>query len=225
MALEVRLGDEARLTRDLDLGIRSEVESSAALHELLVDALSVDRDGDRFQFTAAAPQLLGPDDAGHVTWRLSVAATLAGRNFGGIRLDVSPRSHELLATEQIVLPNSLDFAEVAAAVVEIVDVNRHAAEKLHAMLRDFDDRENTRVRDLVDVVLLIDHGLLTIERCRSCVRQVWAERDQAAPPTELPEFPESWPARYERLVADQGIAVREYVSARGLVEQLWSDLR
>lgn len=44
----------------------------------------------------------------------------------------------------MVLPNSLEFAGIAATTVEVVDVNRHAAEKYHGMLRDFGDRENTR---------------------------------------------------------------------------------
>lgn len=110
MALEVRLGDEARLTKDIDLGLRAEVESAAAVPETLVDALTMDRDGDRFEFAPATPQLLGADGSGHVTWRVSVAASLAGRTFGRIRLDVSPRIHELVATEHLTLPNSLDFA-------------------------------------------------------------------------------------------------------------------
>ena len=67
MSLEVRLGDEARLTKDLDLGLRSQIESGTVLHELLVDALSADPHGDKFEFTTAAPQLLGADGGGHVT--------------------------------------------------------------------------------------------------------------------------------------------------------------
>ncbi len=225
MALEVRLGDEARLTKDLDLGLRAEIESGTALHELLIEALSVDREGDRFEFAAAAPQLLASDGAGHPTWRVSVAARLAGRNFGGIRLDVSPRPHELIETEEVVLPNTLDFAGIAATTIEMVDVNRHAAEKLHAMSRDFGDRENTRVRDLMDVVLLIEHGLLTTERLRACVREVWTERDRTDPPTELPAFPASWPMRYERLTTERSVGASDFPSARAQIVQLWSDLR
>lgn len=85
-----------------------------------------------------------------MTWRVSVSGSLAGRTFGGLRLDVSPRLHELLATERMSLPNSLAFAGIPAVTAEVVDVNRHAAEKFHGMLRDFADRENTRVRDLAD---------------------------------------------------------------------------
>jgi predicted nucleotidyltransferase component of viral defense system len=224
MALEVRLGDDARLTKDLDLGLRADVERGADIHERLVEVLAVDRDGDGFEFAARTPEILGADGAGHVTWRVNVSARLAGRTFGALRLDVSPRAHELLVTEQVTLPNSLAFAGIPPVVAEIVDVNRHAAEKLHAMVRDFGDRENTRVRDLVDVVLLAENDLLTPSRLSETVRQVWSERNGTAPPAKLPVFPESWPVRYERLVAQQGVVAQEYPAARTLVERLWAQV-
>ncbi len=221
MALEVRLGDDARLTKDLDLGLRSEIDTAVNLHERLVEALAADRDGDGFELAAATPQLLRADRAGHVTWRVSVAASLAGRSFGGIRLDVSPRAHELVATERIALPNSLDFAGIPASVAEIVDVHRHAAEKFHAMLRDFGSRDNTRVRDLVDLVLLVEHHLLAPGQLAEAIRRVWAERDGAEPPAALPALPESWPARYERLAADHGGVTPTFADADRLIRDTW----
>ena len=224
MALEVRLGDRARLTKDIDLGLRADIESADAVQERLVDALAADPHGDRFEFGPGAPQLLGADAAGHVTWRVSVAAILAGRDFGGIRLDVSPRAHELVATERLVLPNSLEFAGVPSTVVEVVDIDRHAAEKFHAMLRDFGDRENTRVRDLVDLVLLVENRLLTPVRTAASVREVWAERDHIDPPIDLPVLPESWPGRYEKLAAEHGLATPSFTEAQALLRALWHQM-
>jgi len=48
MALEVRLRDDARLTKDLDLGLRAEVRDGAQLEDRLIEALTVDPDRDRF---------------------------------------------------------------------------------------------------------------------------------------------------------------------------------
>ena len=146
MALEVRLRDQARLTKDIDLGLRDGVNEQAELHERLVEALAADPFNDRFVLVAGPVTELSPDGGGHTTWRSSVAAQLAGRPFGGVQIDVSPRAHELDLTDTVALPNSLAFADIEAPAVEIIDVNRHAAEKFHAMLRQFDDRENTRVR-------------------------------------------------------------------------------
>ena len=75
------------------------------------------------------------DGGGHLTWRVAVDVQLAGRRFGSIKLDISPRAHELDATDIVTVPNALEFAGVAT--IEIVDIHRHAAEKLHGMLRQF----------------------------------------------------------------------------------------
>lgn len=223
MALEVRLRDEARLTKDIDLGLRDDVADPSELHERLIDALDADPHGDGFGFTAGPPEPLKADGGGHFTWRVKVAARLAGRTFGAIHLDVSPRAHELLATDHLPLPNSLEFADIPATVVEIIDVNRHAAEKLHAMLRDFGDRDNSRVRDLVDIVILMEHDLLTPTVLATETRQVWAERDAAEPPATLPSLPESWPRRYETLAVDHDLDTQSFPSAVTLVGQLWAD--
>lgn len=54
MALEVRLRDDARLTKDVDLGLRDSVNSAPDLHERLIDILAVDHDHDHFIFTASS---------------------------------------------------------------------------------------------------------------------------------------------------------------------------
>lgn len=224
MALEVRLRDNARLTKDIDLGLRDDVDDPGELRERLIDALGVDADGDGFVFTAGAPEQLGEDGAGHQTWRVKVAAALAGRTFGGIQLDISTRAHELAQTEPLALPDSLDFADIPAPVVEIVDVHRHAAEKFHAMFRDFGDRENSRVRDLVDLVILIEHDLLAAAAVGAAIQQVWAEREGHEPPSAIPPLPESWPDRYERLAIDHDLETRSFPAAVAVVSRLWADM-
>ena len=108
--------------------------------------------------------------------------------------------------------------------MEIIDVNRHAAEKFHAMLRQFDDRENTRVRDLLDLVLLIENELLDRPALASAVRDVWQERDATARPKELAVLPASWPDRYERLAAEHDVTALTFPAAVALVTALWTDL-
>ncbi len=224
MALEVRLQDDARLTKDIDLGLRDDVKDKGQLHDRVADALAVDLDGDGFVLTAAAAVTLAADGAGHLTWRIKVAASLAGKPFGGIQVDVSPRAHELDQTDRMRLANLLDFAGVPAPVVEVIDVHRHAAEKFHAMLRDFGDRENSRVRDLVDLALLIEHDQLDAARVADAATQVWAERGATKPPRSLPSLPATWPERYERLAADHDLATASFGAAVEAVERLWADM-
>jgi hypothetical protein len=224
MALEVRLADRARLTKDIDLGLRETVEDQRELHECLVEALAADAYADWFVLAVEPLSRLTEDGAGLVTWRTTVDARLAGKPFGRVRLDISPRAHELEVTDEVPLPNSLSFAGIDVPTIEVIDVQRHAAEKFHAMHRDFGDRDNSRVRDLVDLVILHENGLLDPSRLSKAVREVWREREGLLPPTVLPPFPDSWPDRYQQLAADQDLDARTFSAAVAIVKRLWADM-
>lgn len=133
---------------------------------------------------------------------------------------MSPRTHELRATDRLAVPNSLAFAGIPTVEVEAVDIHRHAAEKFHGMLRDYGERENSRVRDLVDLTILLGHDLLVPELTAAAVRSVWLERNNTEPPDRL-RLPESWPDRYQRLAANHGMGMPPYDTAVAMVSQLW----
>lgn len=224
MALEVRLLNAARLTKDIDLGLRDETPNDHELRDRLVEALSKDADIDGFSFAVGAPSRMAEDGSGHPTWRVAVAVALAGRPFGAIKLDVSPRPHELDATDTVLLPNSLDFAGIETVEIEIIDVHRHAAEKFHAMLRDFGERENSRVRDLVDLMLLRQSGLLLAAPLSRATTAVWAGRNATAPPSTFPDLPASWPERYERLAVENDIEPSSFSDAVARAAELWAQM-
>jgi Nucleotidyl transferase AbiEii toxin, Type IV TA system len=71
MALEWRLGKQARGTRDLDLVLRGHAIAGPGLRERLVELLATDR-GDRFLFE------VGPAQPLDVGFRFSIRADLAG---------------------------------------------------------------------------------------------------------------------------------------------------
>jgi hypothetical protein len=220
MALEVRLRDNARLTKDLDLGMRGDISEPAAFHDRLIESLATLETTDFFQFRPGIPAAMREDLGGVPTWRVRVEANLAGRAFGTLSLDVSPRAHELTATEHLTLPNSLDFAGIPECSVEVVDVHRHAAEKLHAISRQYGDRENSRVRDLVDLVLLVEHDLLDRDRLALQAGHVWAERDRTEPPDEPPALPFDWAPRYADLAALHGLPT-DITEATDVLNTVW----
>ena len=89
------------------------------------------------------------------------------------------------------------------------------------MSRDFGDRENSRVRDLIDVVLMLEHDLITSAGVAIAVRNVWDERNQTAPPTTLLDLPESWRERYERMAVDAALENGTFPAALLLVRRFW----
>lgn len=176
-ALEFRLLDRARMTKDLDFVIRSNQSDGSEVRESLIEALAVDSDQDGFAFRVGAPMSLTVDRGGRRVWRFSVEAWLAGKLFAGVRLDIAARHEELTHTELVELPETLSFAGFPARSIEAIDRLQHFAEKLHALTREYPDRSNTRIKDLADLVLLIETELSADRTLVQTVGHVFAVRD------------------------------------------------
>ena len=224
MALEVRLPDRARTTKDLDLGLREDGVEPGDVRDRLIDALAADLDSDGFTFLVGPASELGADEAGRNSWRFSVQAALAGRAFDGLKLDVAPRAEELEPTEQVLLQTALAFAGIESRWVELIDVNRHAAEKVHAFTRTYSDRPSSRVRDVVDLVLLIENELLDNARTVTALHAVFEQRATHELPSSLPSPPSFWIDQYANLVADLTVKARTLDAALALLHDWWQRL-
>lgn len=221
MALEARLYDRARVTKDIDLGLRDVVTDGEDLRDRVIDALARDPDRDEFVFSTGTIAQLGDDGSGEATWRLTANAQLAGRTFDSIKLDISPRSYELTAVDRLKLPTALAFAGIPPAEIQVIDLARHAAEKFHGMTRTFGSRENTRARDLVDLVLLYENDLLNRDAVRAAAAAVWHERDGTEPPRQLPPLPESWQDRYAKAAADLDLQASSFADGVEVARSFW----
>jgi predicted nucleotidyltransferase component of viral defense system len=222
MALELRLQDRARASKDIDLVLREAEHDGAAVHELLTRCLGVDPEGDAFEFTVGAPTQLEDDDAGRPGWRFAVTASLAGRVFDALRLDVVARENEINGTERLPLPGLFAFAELPAHEVEVVDREQHFAEKLHAFTRDYGNRPSTRSKDLVDLVILMDDGLTPTRSLRETVEHVFRERSTHSVPDELPDPPAAWDAPYAAAAAELDISAPDLDTATAMLRAFWA---
>jgi predicted nucleotidyltransferase component of viral defense system len=221
MALEVRLRDRARTTKDLDLMTRLQVDDGASVREHLLDALVVDVEADRFTWEVSRATDLQPDEAGRPGWRLTVTARLAGREFASVRLDVVARPEEIGPTERLTLPNSLAFDEFPSHQFETVSPAQHFAEKLHALTRDY-GRENSRTRDLVDLVLLIENDLVTADAVMPSVRLVFTERRAQEVPAVIGDVPASWSDPYRALAQELDVGARSTDEGLALLRRFWA---
>jgi hypothetical protein len=221
MALEVRWKERARATRDLDLALRYDATTGAEVRAALARPLAEDVDHDRFRFTVGDARELQVDEAGRPGWRFAVDATLAGRQFAAVRVDVVARSEEISRTERLVVHGSLDFAGIPSAEVEVVDRTQHFAEKLYAFTRTYTTGPSTRVKDLADLVLLIDDGLLPDAVLLLAVQHVFATRASHAVPAALLDPPPDWIPRYAELAADLDTSVVTVSQAMELLRAFW----
>ena len=104
-----------------------------------------------------------------------------------------------------------------------VDVAQHAAEKFHAIARTYaGGRPSSRVKDLVDVVLLAEAGLLPHPDLPNRLQTVWQVRDSMPPPEQLPEFPAAWHGDYAAMAAELDLDI-DYPTARSTAERLYAE--
>lgn len=221
-ALEFRLGLRARATKDLDLVLRSGSPDGAALRDSLIETLTADIDHDWFVFKVGRPIDFDTDAAGNPGWRFSVDGSLAGKTFTTVRVDVVFRPAELAATERISLPGTLEFAGIRPRSIESADRRQHFAEKLHALTRDYGSRPNTRVKDLVDLLLLIHDGLSPDQDLLAVTRHVFAVRAMHPTPTGISDPPPTWQNEYPALASQAGLSERDLFSALDTLRVFWA---
>lgn len=197
-ALDLRLADRARATRDVDIEWQATADE---LQETLIRAASAVGD-DFFSFVieraGVPPERLGG------ALRFRVTANLAGRQFETFLLDVgmSPLpvdDHETLTSDL------LAFAEVEPVAIPVIPLERHLAEKLHAYMRRYgDDQPSSRAKDLIDIVLIRELKPFECERLRSEIVQVFEIRE-THPPASLPPPPREWTQPYRLLATEVGL--------------------
>jgi hypothetical protein len=218
MALEWRLGGRARATRDLDLVRRGQAIGGSDLREILVDLLAADKEEDRFLFEVRPPQALD------VGFRFSVTANMAGKVFASVRLDVAVLAEELVSTEKLQVLGALSaFDRLSPPEVEVATPAQHFAEKLHALTRDHGDRLNTRIRDLVDLMLLIELELVRAPEVLPLVRHVFESRGTHPVPGELPDPPTGWARDYAEQAAPTSLHARTVEDAMVRLRSFWRE--
>lgn len=223
--LEVRLGGAARSTKDLDLVGRLALASDPDdLADALDDVLAGPH-ADGFAFRAGVPKRLRAAEAGSPAWRVSVQALVDGAPFDRVVVDLVGQVDEVSgAVEMLRVPPPVRAPDHDPVDVQAVDVYQHAAEKLHAYARTYaGGRPSSRVKDLVDLVLLVEAGLL-LDPARLAQRLgvVWQVRAGADPPPTLPSPPPTWGGDLARLLRDVGSPPLPLAAAHQLALDLYT---
>ena len=231
-AMELRI-KAARTTKDIDLTMRSVFSSgekkddkkNLAVLEKLQEAAAFSSD-DFFVYTIGEP-IADLDAAPYGGARFPVEARLDGRVFVGFHLDVGIGDAVMEPLEVIEGRDWLGFAGIASPSLYMIPREQQFAEKLHAYTLPRQGAANTRVRDLVDMVLLIQSGTLAKAKVAEAIRVTFDRRGTHAVPNLLPQPPTDWQKPYDALAKECGLsgAIDEafaildaYLSEGGTVE-------
>jgi hypothetical protein len=208
LALDFRLSDREgarpRATKDMDLARVGAIEDADADFRR-VQNLDL---GDYFEFAVERAEPAQEDkEAGGAGLRYQVQATLAGRVFEQVLVDVgfSPLA---VQPEVVQGPDLLDFAGLPPVRVPALPVALHVAEKVHAYTRRYgrDNAPSSRPKDLVDLVLLATHECFLAGELRAALEETFTSRGTHPIPKDLPPPPAGWAKPYAELAEQVGIA-------------------
>lgn len=201
-ALELKLSI-ARATRDLDLGLSSGMPPGDQLIDALQNAAARDV-GDFFVYEVGEPvmDLDGPPYGGS---RHHVEARLDGRLFARFHLDIGMGDIQREPYEWTEPKDWLGFAGISAGRFPSISREEHFAQKLHAYTMPRVDRPNTRVKDLIDLVLLVDSIAMDQKRLKQDIIDTFNRRQTHSVPEQLEAPPEFWEPIFVKLARECGI--------------------
>jgi hypothetical protein len=202
-ALELRFRT-ARATIDIDLTVQrvaatTEEEANQIVREMVQNAASFRLD-DWFEYTIGAPTM-DLEAAPYGGARYPVEAWMDGRVFARFHLDVAMGDAVMQPVETIACRDWLAFAGIASPAVPMISRQQQFAEKLHAYTLPRSST-NSRVKDLVDMALLIRSGQLAPEGAADALRLTFVRRQTHELPSVLLKPPPEWQGRFDSLAEE-----------------------
>jgi Nucleotidyl transferase AbiEii toxin, Type IV TA system len=206
-AMELRIRS-ARTTRDIDLAFLqfpggTKKWDEGAVRRMLQLAARIELE-DGFEFTIGEP-MVDLDAAPYGGSRYPIDAQMAGRRFASFHLDVSAGDVFREPFEILEGHDWLGFAGIAKARLPAISREEQFAEKLHAYTLPREGRTNTRVKDLVDMILLVNSVGLNSVRLVENIEATFRRRATHDVPGSLPPPPPSWEARFAELASECGL--------------------
>ena len=225
-AIELRLQEVARATKDIDLCMHDTAfqvlqgqNPQQGLRELLQDDFTRELD-DWFIFHLGAPTAdLRAAPLGGA--RFPVNAQLDNRPFTRFNLDVGLGDAVVSEPEWITGHELLSFAGIPPARIAMVPLDQQFAEKIHAYSFP---RQSSRVRDLIDLVLLIENGLPEPVQIILALKNTFTRRNTHPLPTRLAPPPEEWRDPYEALATECHVDATTLETAYECLMAYWSQL-
>jgi hypothetical protein len=224
-AMDFRFRPRARTTQDVDLSVAlatgSGAEALATLREKLQAAADADL-GDYLTYRIGMPkqELTNAPKGGG---RYPCEALLVGKTYAKFHIDVGIGDALVGEPDSLTGDDLLGFAAIEPATVLAIPKPQQFAEKIHAYTFPWSERLNTRTKDLVDLVLLLEHGLPDAEEIRGALAATFSTRATHPIPEQLSPPPEFWAADFSRMADEAKLSTRDYLVAFAELSRFWSE--
>ncbi len=215
VAMELRVGLEARASKDYDTAFREAIER---VTDVLAEA-ETHVHGD-FRVTVGRALPIGPTGAVRIPLKLAYGA----HDWGSVDLEVAAAEGGSGAGDTIEYANGAPALSVFGLPnverVALLPLPYQIAQKIHACTEAKDGKDNDRFRDLVDLILLDELVAETdLPRVRHACVEVFSLRGMHAWPPHIQVYP-LWPDQYRALTESMGFPVTEVADAAAAVEAM-----
>jgi hypothetical protein len=193
VAMELRFAENARATKDLDVGMEG---ARAERLRSLTEALAAGFDEFTFRIKAQMRDMEQVD-----TIRIEVAIQYRTRPWQTIEVDLGPANANEV---DLIEPRVRGLVELGIRVVSPIrclNLAEQVAQKVHACTGA---GAAGRARDVLDILLIDRLGQLDYTAAAEAVRRVFIERAMHAFPAEF-EMPAEWRPELEAMARDLGL--------------------
>jgi hypothetical protein len=192
VAMELRFAENARATKDIDIGISGEREERMALFQ---KALSLGFDEFTFQLKGRPLNMAKVDAV-----RLELAIRYKTRAWQTIEVDLGPSGTAAVDLVEPVIRGLAAMGLRVPSPVRCLNLNEQVAQKLHACTGPY---SQGRARDVLDILLINLLGRLDPVAVRAAAEQVFTARaTHGFPPTV--RTPPEWQLELEVLSKELG---------------------
>lgn len=213
LALQLRVGQRARTTKDMDLLLLDQLQE---IYPRLREAGAILLN-DWFAFEVSrATQPTGEEFGGD---RYQLQTLLDGRMFESFHLDIGVGDPLVDPVEYLQTPSLLAFAGFSPTKVPCYPITQQIAEKLHACTRTFQSGESSRVKDYVDMLLLAGMGAIEGSRLREAINATFLARRTHPVPLQMSDPPLGWERPFQRLAAEVKLEQRSIQEADAALKQ------
>ena len=204
-SLELRFKN-ARATVDIDLTLQrvSAADTDAAdvnsIVQVMLQSAADYPLGDWFKYVIGPP-MMDLTAAPYGGARYPVEAKMDGRTFIRFHVDAGIGDVVMQPLETVVGRDWLGFAGIESSQIRMIAREQQFAEKIHAYTLPRNSR-NSRVKDLVDMALLIGSGGMDKQRIMNALHLTFERRETHDLPTVLLPPPEEWLIPFQTLAKE-----------------------
>jgi hypothetical protein len=200
LALQLRLINRARTTKDIDL---TAIAPDQVIYPVLknVGALNL---GDWFSFLVAQPVRQMPGDFGGT--RYPIQALLDGRTFENFHIDIGVGDPMIDPVDYLPTSPVLEFAGLEPTLVPCFPITQQIAEKLHAYTRPRSSGEPSRVKDFIDILLLAELGEIKADGLVQAIQATFHFAATHPLPPMVPAPPRDWASAFGKMADEVGLS-------------------